>query len=670
MQYTDPFKGSSEGPDYGNAAGFGGYLKSLQKAAQSALDIKRAEDYFLTIEEKALSLSKSFTASIKGAGEEYRKEMSKIYLDNLEFGFAYDDSSKFITAVGTQMERLVPFSQETTKNALIFGKVIGETPENVGKLIGDFTKLGFSQKRTVDILNRTTAIARSFGVDAKKLTATVGENIKLAQTYGFKNGIDGLTKMAAQAQRVGFSLKDTKVVADKILDGGIEAAITMASDIQALGGDIGALGDPFQLVNMAMYDMEGLQNQIVKASASAVQFNEETGDFKISGEEMLRLKQVANSLGLSYEQVSQSAINMRKEQEIASRITFPSTISEEQRNFASSLAEIGKGGEVTIDIPGFDEGNRTLQQLLSDNDFITKLDEYQKDAAKTPEDLQTEMLVKAKESLSVQEKMNNTLIEIQNSGLKSFENTGMGKTILDSISKQTMYEQPGKGQIDRITSAIQTSLTDPDLDTNIKNYYTNLKDLTKNAADVAIAAINTMKVFVESYIDITKAPPPAATPTEVFDAFIPAGGNRIVKSGFGELLPNVGDQMLFSPGISDFFAKYNESEKRLQEIGIPKGGDLSMMYKSANATPNTAITDLMSKMSNISSGPSEIKQTVEIGGKTEVTLNINTNIPQNLISQVLDASQLKETIMNTVNDRLSAAYSDKLTNALITQKRG
>jgi hypothetical protein len=78
----------------------------------------------------------------------------------------------------------------------------------------------------------------------------------------------------------------------------------------------------------------------------------------------------------------------------------------------------------------------------------------------------------------------------------------------------------------------------------------------------------------------------------------------------------------------------------------------------------------MSKMSNISSGPSEIKQTVEIGGKTEVTLNINTNIPQNLISQVLDASQLKETIMNTVNDRLSAAYSDKLTNALITQKRG
>ena len=667
MQYTDPFKGNAGGPDYGGAAGSGGYLENIQKAAQSALDIKRVEDYFLTIEEKALSLSKSFTASIKVAGEEYRKEMSKIYLDNLEFGFAYDDSSKFITAVGTEMERLVPFSEKTTKNALIFGQVIGETPENVGKLVGQFTELAFSQKRTVDILNRTTAIARSFGVDAKKLTATVGENIKLAQTYGFKNGIDGLTKMAAQAQRVGFSLKDTKTVADKILDGGIEGAITMATDIQALGGDIGALGDPFQLVNMAMYDMEGLQNQIIKASSSAVQFNEETGDFKISGEEMLRLKQVANSLGLSYDQVSQSAINMRKEQEIASRVNMKN-LTEEQRNFASSLAEIGKGGEVTIDIPGFDEGNRTLEQLLSDNKFIAALDEYQKDAAKTPEDLQTEMLVKAKESLSVQQQMSNTLIEIQNSGLKSFENTGMGKTILDSISKQTMYESPGAGQIDKITSAIQTSLTD--LAPNITNYYTNLKELTQSTADVAIGAINAMKVYVENYLDVYKNINPIPTPTAALDAFIPAGGNSMVKTGFGQILPNVNDEMLFSPDISDFFAKYNESEKRLKEIGIPKGGDLSMMYKSANATPNTAITDLMSKMSNISSGPSEIKQTVEIGGKTEVTLNINTNIPQNLISQVLDASQLKETIMNTVNTRLSAEFSDKLSNALITQKRG
>jgi hypothetical protein len=32
---------------------------------------------------------------------------------------------------------------------------------------------------------------------------------------------------------------------------------------------------------MSMYDMEGLQDQIIKASSAAVEFNETTGDFKI-----------------------------------------------------------------------------------------------------------------------------------------------------------------------------------------------------------------------------------------------------------------------------------------------------------------------------------------------------------------------------------------------------
>ena len=61
---------------------------------------------------------------------------------------------------------------------------------------------------------------------------------------------------------------------------------------------------------------------------------------------------------------------------------------------------------------------------------------------------------------------------------------------------------------------------------------------------------------------------------------------------------------------------------------------------------------------------------VEIGGKTEVTLNINSNMPQNLISQVTDSSQLKQEIMNTVNTYFSKTFSDNLSNALITQKRG
>ena len=62
-----------------------------------------------------------------------------------------------------------------------------------------------------------------------------------------------------------------------------EKAIEMASELQALGGNIGALGDPFQLMFKARNDFEGFAKDIGKASAEFVKYNEETKTFDITG---------------------------------------------------------------------------------------------------------------------------------------------------------------------------------------------------------------------------------------------------------------------------------------------------------------------------------------------------------------------------------------------------
>lgn len=658
-QTTDPFS-TAGGQGFQSES----YLSGIRTAAETAFDLSRIENFFLTVENKSKELNTTLTANIAGISGKYNKLLQDTYLQNIKLGFAYDDVSKLLTAIQTQTGKMTPATQKNMENMLVLSKAIGDTPENIGKMIGGFTQLGFSQAKSVNILNKTVAIAKSFGVDAKKLTGTVNENIKLAQTYGFKGGVEGLTKMAAQAQRLGIDIQKAVSVSEGILDGGPEEAMKIASELQAIGGNIGALGDAGQLMHMAMYDMEGLQDQITKASAASVTFNEQTGEFKISGEEMLRLRQQAKALGLSYADVSQSAINLRKEQEIMSRVPFLSSFSEEERNLVASLAEIGPGGTVSLNIPGMTETldlASATPQALKDS-----LKKFQEDSKLSESDLQIAMKKTAEESLSVQTKMELSLDAIKNQGIKTLQEKGTGDVILKNIEKQTL---PSSTAVAGVVTNIDTQMTA--ISTHVETFFQGLSNVTSNIvtisnslADVAASALKTTMIT---------APTPTVTGdiyARASDAFIPAGGNSMVKTGFGQILPNVNDEMLFSPDISNFFSKYNETENRLKEIGIPKSGDLSMMYKSANATPNTAITDLMSKMSNISSGPSEIKQTVEIGGKTEVTLNINTNIPQNLISQVLDASQLKETIMNTVNTRLSAEFSDKLSNALITQKRG
>jgi predicted regulator of amino acid metabolism with ACT domain len=669
LGYTDPFAGGAD------SQGTFSYLADIKKATVEAFSVKRIEDYFLTVEAKAKDLNKSLTTGLYEYAEIYRKTISDVYLENIELGFAFDDSSKLISSMASEMKRMVPFTQANATNALVLGKVIGETPEEVAKLIGQMTAYGNSQKKSIDVLNKATMTARAFGLDAKTLTKTVSDNIQKAQIYGFKNGVEGLTKMAAQAQRVGFDIKHAQTLSEGILEGGLEDAVKRSSELQALGGNIGALGDPGQLYRMAMYDIEGLQDELIKASSSAVDFNETTGDFKIGGEEMLRLRQQAKILGLTYEEVAKGAINARKEQEIGARVGGLSKLTEDQRSLVASLAEIGPGGKVTLDIPGFGNIADLEAALKSDpNALAGALAKYQDDMNKTPAQIQTEMKDIALQTQSIQQQMSNTLISIQQQGIKTLENQGLGNTVLTALKNQTGL--PGTDTESTFTELKNKITSELGTVTNeLTIFYNGLKTLTNNVLTISVSlagfAATSLENVYTSLGGFTATTEPATPVPQQSDAFVPAGGGKMVSGSFGQFLGDTKDDILLSPGIGDFFNKYNESENILKSIGGPKsGGDLSLLYKNAAAQPSQNLVDLLTKSSSFSPTKTEIIQKVEIGGKTELTLNINTNIPQNLINEVLNTAQLKETIMTTVNTRLSAEYSDKLSNAFITQKRG
>ena len=239
--------------------------------------------------------------------------------------------------------------------------------------------------------------ARKYGVDASVLTKTVSDKIYQTQLYGFKNGVEGLTKMAIQAQRVGTSMDLAAKAADKAFNP--EEAIEMASTMQMLGGSVGALADPFQLMNMAQSDMGALQDQILKSSASMVDFNTKTGEFKISPEMRRNMTEFAKSINSDYETVAKSAVKFRKEQEVMSRIPLTAGFSEEDKSIITSMAEIGPGGQVQIKDPKTDQ-MVDVSKLTSQQ--IADLKAYQLEAKKEPIDI-------AKEQLSVQDKMAKTL---------------------------------------------------------------------------------------------------------------------------------------------------------------------------------------------------------------------------------------------------------------------
>ena len=687
---TDPFAPTAGTPGETLISNFSA---GLETALTASLNVQRIEKFYITLNNAATQLNTNIGNGLAANVEYLEKTLFTVYKEGIQYGIAWEEAGKLLSSAYEGMGRLAPMSSTIATNALVFGKSIGETPENVGLLVSNFTKFSVSQEKSIKNLNRIASVAKASGLDAKKLTKTVSENMKMAASYGFKNGIEGLTRMAAQAQRLGMDIKTTQNFADTILDGGIEAAVKVATELEMLGGNNGALASAESIYQMSLYDVEGLQNELAKVNQSAVEFNETTGEFKITGENLLMLRQKAKILGTSVDVVAQSAINMRKELYVAEKVDL-TKLNKGAKDLVTSLAQVGEGGKITIDLPNFEEGTKTLEELMTQTGpggFVEALNAYEKDSLKSDADLQTEMFTNAKNQLSVQEKMDATLTTIREQGAFGV-GLDKGRQILQKGEDASMYGA-NKPNIEAYVAAAQIKFDA--LGTSLIVFYGYQKDLIILTTQALVAS---METAVQALIDSIDAltPPTIATPTPslppiVLDAFVPGDGQSFVRTGnYGDFFTTKGDEMAIGPGISDFFKNYNQEMNMLKNIEIPNNSKTLTEYQTANASPKENLTDLLTKNSNSynknestgSDNNLEIlknlfntkietinKQTVDIGGQTNINVDISSNLASGVLDLV-DKNKLKEKVMSIINERLSVGFGDKLSNALIPQKRG
>ena len=214
---------------------------------------------------------------------------------------------------------------------------------DMGAMLGEFDKIGIGSKEATDMTNRAVATAGRYGATVSKMLPTVQANIAKINTYGFKNGVDGLTDMVAKAQVLGFEMNNVLVVADKAFTP--EGAIEMASKLQMIGGAASELLDPFQLMYMAQNDVEGLMDSLTKTAESAVTFNKETGEFGISPAERMRLKAVADATGADYTNLADTAVKAAKRTQAIGKLGGIPQLSNQDKELIASMADIDASGE-------------------------------------------------------------------------------------------------------------------------------------------------------------------------------------------------------------------------------------------------------------------------------------------------------------------------------------
>jgi hypothetical protein len=288
-------------------------------------------------------------------------------------------------------------AQNTLERGFQTARAFGMTLPQLATAFGEFEKVGLGASDALDRINTAGLESASLGLNAKKTTTDLRDNLSKLNEYGFKSGVEGLNRMVQKSAEFRMNMAETFKVADKVMNP--ESAIELTANMQMLGGAVGDLNDPLKLMYMATNNVEGLQDAIQGAAATLATYNTEQKRFEITGANIRRGKEMAAQLGISYSEFAKGA-TAAQERLLATDTLLARgfNMDDKEKEFLTNLASM-KDGEMQIVVPkslqdslGKELGKNEVKLSDLTNKQVEALKKYQDQLEeKTPEDMAKEM---------------------------------------------------------------------------------------------------------------------------------------------------------------------------------------------------------------------------------------------------------------------------------------
>ena len=284
-----------------------------------------------------------------------------------------------IGQVAEASRRNVVANTEDIEKLYASSKVLGA---GIKEISDGFLNVGVGIEQVGKQLEDSVNYVRSIGGNTKQVMGDVRSNMEQMNRYQFEGGVQGLTKMAAQASMLRFDMGETFRLADKVLNP--EGAIEVAAAFQRLGVSAGALADPFQLMNQSINDPSGLQNSLADVAKQFTYFDEKTKTFKINPQGVLTLREMEQQTGVSAKEMSKMGLAAAElDQRLSAINNAGLTIaSDEDKQYLANIATMQDGKyKVTLE-----DGTKKELADLTQPEF-DKLIEEQKNGPKTMEEI-------------------------------------------------------------------------------------------------------------------------------------------------------------------------------------------------------------------------------------------------------------------------------------------
>jgi hypothetical protein len=278
-----------------------------------------------------------------------REEIIDAYPSTLRLGYGMQQLTDMMTNMMSESGRFNLISKETIGQAAATARsFVGDLSE-MGRVFGQFEKVGLGASDATKAIDTAGKSSLSLGLNSKKTTQDLRDNLGKLNEFGFANGVQGLNRMVQKANEFRISMDSVYQIADKVFSP--EGALELSANLSVLGGAMGDFGDPIKLMYMATNNVEGLQDALIGAAGSLTTYNQEQGRFEITGVNLRKAKAMASELGISYQELAKGAIAASERTAAASALMTSGLVMEDkEREFLTNLSQM-KDGKMVIEVP-------------------------------------------------------------------------------------------------------------------------------------------------------------------------------------------------------------------------------------------------------------------------------------------------------------------------------
>lgn len=234
------------------------------------------------------------------------------------YGITAEKAAALQDSVAKATSRAIMLSNTQAESLAAVSKVLGEqiASEFQNKVV---TSLGGSIAASMNVAQDAYTRASRMGLSAVEYSTKIAQNLNLVNSLHFRSGVDGLARMTALSERLGFNMQSLSNVAEKFSN--LETALPSAASLQALGGSFSVYGaNPLSWMYASMGDAEQLTRMVSDLVKGQSTFNTKSGIAELGVASKQYLRAAAQQLGMSYDELANIANRQATEQFARSRV--------------------------------------------------------------------------------------------------------------------------------------------------------------------------------------------------------------------------------------------------------------------------------------------------------------------------------------------------------------